>query len=266
MAAESSTIGTVGRGLVLPVGLLAVWEIASHSGLVNRQFLPPLEHVATSAWREFASGELTYALVTSLRRDLLGFALGSGVGVLVGLLLGLSRVADRIVTTWFNGLKQIALLAWIPLISLWFGFDETAKVVFIALAAAIPVILNLVEGIHATPAKLIEVGEVFRFNPLQFVLYVYVPSAVPSVLTGLHLALIYAWLATIGAEYFMAAGPGIGGLIIAGRERFDMDLVMLGIVVVGSVGFAIDRGATWLERRLIPWQRAYRRPTRRPFG
>ena len=78
----------------------------------------------------------------------------------------------------------------------------------------------------------------------------------PSLLTGLHLALIYAWLATIGAEYFMAAGPGIGGLIIAGRERFDMDLVMLGILVVGSVGFLVDRGASWLERRLIPWRAA----------
>ena len=174
--------------------------------------------------------------------------------VLVGLVLGLSRIADRIVTTWFNGIKQIALLAWIPLISLWFGFDEVAKVVFIALAAAIPVILNLVEGVHATSEKFIEVGDVFRFSRLQFVVSVYLPSAIPSLLTGLHLALIYAWLASIGAEYFMAAGPGIGGLIIAGRERFDMDLVMLGIIVVGTVGFTVDRGATWLERRLIPWR------------
>jgi sulfonate transport system permease protein len=252
----STTLRTVGRGLVLPLGLLVAWEIASHSGLVNRQFLPPLEHVGSSAWQELTSGELAQALAASLRRDLLGLALGAGAGVLAGLLLGLSRIADRILTTWFNGLKQIALLAWIPLISLWFGFDESAKVVFIALAAAIPVILNLVEGVHTTSRKLVEVGEVFCFNRLQFIIYVYLPSALPSLLTGLHLALIYAWLATIGAEYFMAAGPGIGGLIIAGRERFDMDLVMLGILVVGSVGFAIDRGANWLERRLIPWRSA----------
>jgi len=252
----ATTIRSVRRGLVLPLLLLALWEISSHSGLVNRQFLPPLENVAATAWREFTNGELVYALATSLRRDLLGFLLGSGIGVLIGLLLGLSRIADRIATTWFNGLKQIALLAWIPLISLWFGFDETAKVVFIALAAAIPVILNLVEGVHATSAKLVEVGEVFRFTSRQFVLFVYLPAAIPSLLTGLHLALIYAWLATIGAEYFMAAGPGIGGLIISGRERFEMDLVMLGIIVVGTVGFTVDRGAAWLEQKLIPWQTA----------
>lgn len=255
-AHATSASVAVRRGLVLPLLLLALWEAGSHSGLVNPQFLPPLEKVVQVAWQELESGELTFALATSLKRDLLGFALGAGIGVIVGLLLGLSHVADRIFTTWFNGLKQIALLAWIPLISLWFGFDEAAKVVFIALAAAIPVILNTVEGIKATSARLLEVGEVFKFSRLQFVRLVYLPSATPSLLTGLHLGLIYAWLATIGAEYFMAAGPGIGGLIIAGRERFEMALVMLGIVVVGLVGFGVDRSASWIERRLLTWQTA----------
>jgi len=242
------------RGLELPLVLLAAWEVGSHSGLVNPQFLPPLEKVGQVAWQELRNGELTFALATSLKRDLLGFALGSGVGIVIGLLLGLSSVADRIFTTWFNGLKQIALLAWIPLISLWFGFDETAKIVFIGLAAAIPVILNTVEGVRATSTRLLEVGDIFKFNRLQFVWSIYLPSATPSLLTGLHLGLIYAWLATIGAEYFMAAGPGIGGLIISGRERFEMALVLLGIVVVGLVGFCVDRGASWLERRLVSWR------------
>jgi sulfonate transport system permease protein len=242
------------RGIVLPLLLLAAWEGGSHSALTNPQFLPSLEKVGLVAWQEFRSGELTYALAISLKRDLLGFALGAGIGIVIGLLLGLSGIADRIFTTWFNGLKQIALLAWIPLISLWFGFDETAKIVFIALAAAIPVILNTVEGVHATSAKLLEVGAVFKFNRLQLVRLVYLPAATPSLLTGLHLGLIYAWLATIGAEYFMAAGPGIGGLIISGRERFEMALVMLGIVVVGLVGFCVDRAASWLERRLVTWR------------
>ena len=157
--------------------------------------------------------------MVSLRRDLTGFAIGTGLGVAVGLLLGLSRIADRIFTRWFNGLKQIALLAWIPLISIWFGFDESAKVVFVALAAAIPVILNIVEGIRLTSRKIIEVSEVFRFNRRQLIFLIYLPSAMPSILTGIHLALIYSWLATIGAEYFMAAGPGIGALAACYQGR-----------------------------------------------
>jgi sulfonate transport system permease protein len=242
------------RGAALPVGLLLLWELFSHSGLVNPQFLPPLEKVAATAVRELASGGIVFDLIVSLRRDLTGFAIGSALGGAVGILLGLSSVVDRIFTTWFNGLKQIALLAWIPLISIWFGFDEAAKVVFIALAASIPVILSVVEGIRGTSSKDIEVGEIFKFNRRQFIRLIYLPSALPSILTGVHLALIYSWLATIGAEYFMAAGPGIGGLIIAGRERFEMDMVLLGIVVLGAVGFTIDRLATVLEHRVIPWR------------
>jgi sulfonate transport system permease protein len=243
------------RGLALPLGLLLLWEVSSHSGLFNPQFLPPLEQVATTAWREWASGEMLSDLLISLRRDLSGFAIGTGFGVAVGLLLGLSPVFDRIFTPWFNGLKQIALLAWIPLISIWFGFDEAAKIVFVALAAAIPVILNTLEGIRLTSRKILEVGDVFKFNRRQLIALVYLPSALPSILTGLHLALIYSWLATIGAEYFMAAGQGIGGLVIAGRERFEMDLVLLGIVILGLVGFALDRLASWLEYRIVPWGR-----------
>jgi sulfonate transport system permease protein len=246
----ASSMTALRRGVVLPLLLLVAWEVGSHSGFVNPQFLPPLEKVSEVAWQELETGELIDALAASLKRDLLGFVLGAGMGVIIGLLLGLSSVADRIFTTWFNGLKQIALLAWIPLISLWFGFDEAAKIVFVALAAAIPVILNTIEGVHATSARLLEVGAVFKFNRLQLIRLIYLPAATPSLMTGLHLGLIYAWLATIGAEYFMAAGPGIGGLIISGRERFEMALVMLGILVVGLVGFAVDRSASWLERRL----------------
>jgi sulfonate transport system permease protein len=242
------------RGVALPLGLLMLWELFSHSGLVNPQFLPPLEKVVATAVRELASGELLVDLLISLRRDLTGFAIGTVLGGTIGILLGLSSIADRIFTTWFNGLKQIALLAWIPLISIWFGFDEAAKIVFIALAASIPVILNIVEGIRGTSKKDIEVGEIFQFSRWQFIRLIYLPSALPSILTGIHLALIYSWLATIGAEYFMAIGPGIGGLIIAGRERFEMDMVMLGIIVLGVVGFALDRLASSLEHRFIPWR------------
>lgn len=242
------------RGITLPIGLLVLWELASHSGLVSRQFLPPLEQVALVAWRELASGELVTGLLASLRRDLLGFVIGASAGVAFGTALGLSRIASRVVAPWFHGLRQIALLAWIPLISVWFGFDDMAKVVFIALAAAIPVALNTLEGVGNAPRELVEVGEAFRFSRAQFIRKIYLPAAVPSIVTGIHLGLIYSWLATIGAEYFMAIGPGIGGLIIAGRERFEMDLVMLGMLVIGIVGFTIDRTATAIEYRLMPWK------------
>ncbi len=178
--------------------------------------------------------------------------------MVIGTALGLSRIADRLFMPSFNGLRQIAILAWIPLISIWFGVGESAKVVFIAAAALIPVVLNTREGMRAASAQLVEVARALTFTRWQLVTRLYLPSALPSIATGVHLALIYAWVASIGSEYFMTVGPGIGGLIIAGRERFQMDLVMLGILILGigrlcdQPGRLGDRGAAYaLEAGLI---------------
>ena len=242
------------RGTVLPVVLLAVWEIASRSGAVDPRILPPLELVARTAWLQMTQEGLGHHLVASLLRDMAGFVLGAKLGVAIGTLLGLSRTADRLFTPSFNGLRQIAILAWIPLISIWFGVGEAAKVVFIMAAAFVPVVLNTVEGIRGASTHLVEVAHALTFSKWQLLTRLYLPSALPSIATGIHLALIYAWVASVGAEYFMTVGPGIGGLIIAGRERFQMDLVMLGILILGVVGFAINRGASVVEARLLRWR------------
>jgi sulfonate transport system permease protein len=242
------------RGLVLPVLLLALWEFASHMRLVDPRILPPLEQVAHTAVHQVMHEGLLGNLAASLARDMAGFGIGCLLGVIIGTALGFSRVADRLFMPSFNGLRQIAILAWIPLISIWFGVGESAKVVFIAAAALIPVVLNTREGMRAASAHLVEVARALTFTRWQLVTRLYLPSALPSIATGVHLGLIYAWVASIGSEYFMTVGPGIGGLIIAGRERFQMDLVMLGILILGGVGFAINLGASAIEARLMRWK------------
>jgi sulfonate transport system permease protein len=240
------------RGAVLPVLLLLLWETASHSGLIDPHILPPLEAVAAGA----ADPSLPGDLKASVLRYLAGFAVGSTAGVLFGGVLGLSRIAERLLLPSFDFLKQIAIFAWIPLIAMWFGVGETAKVVFIAMAAFTPVVVNTIEGIRGAPRQLLEVGAVLTFGRFQRIRRIILPAALPAIMTGLQLALIYAWLATIGAEYFMTAGPGIGGLIIDGRERFQMSEVMLGVVLLGGIGFLFARIAMALESRLLRWRQA----------
>jgi sulfonate transport system permease protein len=244
------------RGAVLPILLLAAWELTSHSGAVDPRILPPLELVAQTAFDQVVHEGLLRNLAASLLRDIAGFTLGSIIGIVIGTTLGLSRIADRVFMPSFNGLRQIAILAWIPLISIWFGVGEAAKIVFIMAAALIPVVLNTHEGMRSASTQLIEVARTLTFTRWQLITRLYLPSALPSIATGVHLALIYAWVASIGSEYFMTVGPGIGGLIIAGRERFQMDLVMLGILILGLVGFLINRGASAIENRLLRWQQA----------
>ncbi|MCJ2056933.1 ABC transporter permease [Methylobacterium sp. J-048] len=251
-----TTATRIRRGLTLPVLLLIVWEAASHGGLVDPRFLPPLERLAGTAWREATEGRLLGDLAASLARDLVGFAIGTVLGLGFGTLLGVSRGAERLLGPIFHAAKQVAVLAWIPIISVWFGFAETAKIVFVALAAFIPVALNTLEGVRSASVQLVEVGRALRFSRWQIVRRIFLPSAAPAILTGVHLALIYAWLATVAAEYFMTVGPGIGGLIIAGRERFQMDLVMLGVVILGCVGFALNQAATAIEARALRWRGA----------
>jgi sulfonate transport system permease protein len=244
------------RGFVIPAGLLVAWQLLSHTGAIDARFLPPLEDVIARFATELRTGELLRNLVASLTRDLVGFVIGSALGIAFGAVLGLSRLADHLFRPSFDALKQIALLAWIPLISIWFGFGETSKVVFITLAAFIPVALNTYEGVRGASTKLVEVGAALTFSRRQLFTRIFLPSAVPSILTGVHLALIYSWLATVAAEYFMSVGPGIGGLVVAGRERFEMDLVMLGVVILGAVGFALSRTALVVEHHLMRWRSA----------
>lgn len=124
------------RGLTIPLALLVAWEVSSRTGLVDPRFLPSLGRLAEAAWSEAVAGRLLRDLGTSLARDLAGFGIGSALGAAFGFLLGVSRAAERLLGPSFHAAKQVAVLAWIPIISVWFGFAEAAKIVFVALAAS----------------------------------------------------------------------------------------------------------------------------------
>lgn len=242
------------RGWALPLTLLLLWWAAVRFGWSTSPLLVPVARVWETAVRQVQSGALASALAASLWRDLAGFALGASGGLVFGAALGLSRRFEQLVGPTFHTVKQISLFAWIPLISVWFGLGDTAKVVFLSLAAFFPVVLNTFEGIRAVPADLLEVARVLRFSRWQVLWRVVLPSAAPSIFAGIHLGLIYAWLATLGAEYLLVAGKGIGNTLIDGRENFWMDLVIFGVIVVGLVGFTLNWIASRVERRLLAWR------------
>jgi len=242
------------RGLLIPVALLVLWTLATHLKLVNSFLVVKPELVAQRLLTELREGELLTQLGASLKRDLLGLLLGSTVGLLVGGAMGLSRASDALLGPTFHAAKQVAIFAWIPLMSVWLGSGEPAKVVFIALAAFYPVVINTYQGIHGVAREYLEVARAFRFSRWQVLRKVVLPSALPSIFAGLHLGLIYAWLGTIGAEYLLAPGYGIGNLMISGRESFAMDKVLLGVLIVGAVGAALNELATRLEQRLLRWR------------
>lgn len=242
------------RGWVLPALILLVWWWAVASGWSTSPLLVSPGAVWDRAVQQFSSGELAVALSASLWRMAWGFAIGSAIGLVFGVLLGGSRWFDRLVGPSFHTLKQISLFAWIPMLSMWFGLGDGAKIAFVAMAAFFPVVLNTFEGIRSVPRESIEVARVFDFSPWQLLTRVIATSAAPSVFTGIQLSLIYTWLATLGAEYLLASGKGIGNTLIDGREHFEMDLVLFGVVVIGLVGFVLNAVLGALEKRLLAWR------------
>jgi sulfonate transport system permease protein len=242
------------RGLVVPVSLLALWYLATAYKWVNPLLLAQPHKVITRAISEYSENDLVGQLLASLRRDLFGFVLGSSAGLLVGGAMGMSRLAERLFGPSFNAAKQVALFAWLPLLSVWCGTGETAKVVFVALSAFYPVVLNTCEGFGSVSRDYLEVARVFRFTRGQVIRRVMLPAAAPSIFAGMHLALIYAWLGTLGAEYLLSAAPGIGNLMTDGREQFAMDKVMLGIIIVGAVGASINALAESIEAHALRWR------------
>ncbi|MDR3427494.1 MULTISPECIES: ABC transporter permease [Silvimonas] len=243
------------RGWVLPLALLLAWWALFASGrITNPLFVAPGKVLAT-AWQLSSTGELWQALGASLLRDLAGFALGTLAGVALGTVLGLSRLLENLIAPTFHAFKQVSIFAWVPLISLWFGLGDPAKIAFIALAAFWPSFLNTFEGVRGVSRELVEVARVFAYNRLQLVWRVVLPAALPSVFSGIYLSLIFAWLATLGAEYLLTSGRGIGNLLTDGQEHFLMDYVVLGVLVVGLVGYGFAVVASRIEQHLLRWQR-----------
>ncbi|WP_321795322.1 ABC transporter permease [Caballeronia sp. J97] len=253
---EAGTVKGSWRGAVLPILALAAWWFVSRGAQAGHGVMVSPAQVWDTAVEQVRSGALVRALSASLARELTGFAIGTSLGLALGALLGISKLANRAIAPSFNTFKQVSLFAWIPLISVWFGLGDVAKVVFLSLAALVPVVMHTSDGIRAVPANWLDVARAYRYGRLQTLAHVVLPAALPSIFTGVYLALIYSWLATLGAEYLLVAGSGIGNTLVDGSEQFRMDLVVFGVIVVGFTGWALNAFARGVQRRWFGASRA----------
>ncbi len=228
------------RGVVVPVICAAIWVAASASGRWNPHLLVPPRQLAGAFVESAKNADFWLAVSSSLLRLAVGWTIGSLAGVLLGIAIGASRLAERFAAPSLNSVRQVALFAWIPLLTAWFGDGDTAKTILIALAAFFPAALNTEIGCREAPASLIEVGRVFEFGYWARIRRIILPSARPSIVAGLQIALTSAWIGTIGAEYLIDQGAGLGVFLASARMDNRMDVVLVCIVALGLIGFVLS--------------------------
>ncbi|UXY16055.1 ABC transporter permease [Chitiniphilus purpureus] len=244
------------RGLVLPAVFLTVWALVTQAGWVDTRLIVPPEKVLAVAWDYVAGGTFLKALAASLWRDGAGFVTGAAAGILLGSLLGVSRWAERLLGPTFHAVRQISLFAWIPLLSIWLGYNDTSRIVFVAVSVFYPVTLATFDGVRSITRAQLEVAQVYAFTGAQRFTRLILPAASPQIIAGLNLGLVYAWLATIGAEFLLPAygEVGLGDTVIRGRAAFNVELVVFGMVLIGTVGALLNQLATRLEARALRWR------------
>ena len=248
----------VQRGLpwAVPVLILIGWELASTRGWLSTRVLPEPLAVATAFWNLLRSGQLWQHVAVSSMRALAGLAIGGGLGLLLGLLTGSVRVFETLLDTSMQMLRNIPALALIPLVILWFGIEETAKVFLIALGVFFPIYLNTFHGIRSVDRQLIEMARSYGLSGGALWRHVILPGALPSVLVGLRFSLGLMWVLLIVAET-ISAQSGIGYLTMNAREFLQTDVVLVGILLYAALGKLADVLAKALERWWLPWHPGY---------
>lgn len=241
-------------GWTSPLLLLAVWSLATALDWAPEQILVSPRQVLHTAWEMVTSGELEQHLSISLVRLLAGFGVGSLAGIGFGLMLGLSPRLRVYAAPTFDVLRQMPSVALIPLFILLFGIGESFKIFIVIKATFFIVALAVHDAIAGLSKRYLEVAAMFRLTRWQVMRVVILPAIVPATLTGVRIALSRSWMVLVGAE-LLAADSGLGQMMEMGRQMFRLDIVMVGVVLTGLIGFLLDRGFRWLEAHLMRWQR-----------
>jgi sulfonate transport system permease protein len=252
----SRAVARNGKGLIIPIALLLIWEAAAQAGLTKPNLLPAPSVVVGAAARLAATGELITHIGVTLSRVFIGFALGAGIATLLGGLTGYSRTWRELLDPLLQSLRSIPSIAWVPLFILWLGIYEASKITLIAVGVFFPVYLSLMSGIQNVDRKLVEVGRVYNFSGLRLVRKVLLPATLPSYIVGLRGGLGLGWMFVVAAEY-MGASEGVGYLLLDGQQTGRAAIIIAAIVLFAILGKSTDAILAAVGRRLISWQDSF---------
>lgn len=237
-------------GALLPVALLALWQLTTAAGVFSAVQLPGPGAVVDAARGLLQRDELLAHVHISTQRVLIGFAIGATIGVSLGALVGLSRVADLLLAPTIGALRAVPSLAWVPLLILWMKIGEDSKITLIAIGATFPVFTTVYLALRHVDRQVLEAARAFGLHRLRLLYTVQLPAVVPAVFSGLRLALAQAWLFLVAAE-LIASSQGLGYLLTDSQNNGRTDRLLLAIVMLAALGKASDAALGVVERQAI---------------
>ncbi|SAK89058.1 binding-protein-dependent transport system inner membrane protein [Caballeronia hypogeia] len=241
---------------IVPALVVLLWEAAARLGVIAPQVLPAPSRVVETALDMARSGDLFVHLGVSLLRAAAGFVIGGALGLALGILVGFSPLAQALLDRPIQMVRAVPFLAMLPLVIVWFGVGEIAKIFLVSLAVLFPVYINTMLGIRQIDPKLMELAKVVGLGRAAIVRRIILPGAMPSILTGVRYALAHAWLALVIAET-LATTKGIGFLAMDAREFLNTNVILLTMIIYAIIGVAADALVRLLEARFLSWHANY---------
>ncbi|WHH61696.1 ABC transporter permease [Petroclostridium sp. X23] len=244
--------------MVSILSFLFIWQMAVQSGIISQKLLPTPSKVFALLFEKFTSPNPDGAVIqvnimVSLSVALTGLLSAIVIGAPLGLLMGWYKSVDRFVRPLFEIVRPIPPIAWIPLTILWVGVGLEAKAMIIFFSAFVPCVINSYTGVKGTNQTLINVAKTFGASNFVTFVKVGVPSAMPMVFAGIRIALGNAWGTLVAAE-LLAANAGLGYMIAMGRQFARPDVIVLGMVTIGVLGFGFTYIFTKIENIVVRWR------------
>ncbi|MEM7652093.1 MAG: ABC transporter permease subunit [Pseudomonadota bacterium] len=243
--------------ILIVAALLILWLISSIFQLVEPFYWPSIGATIDRVVKLVSEGFRNFALWEhvgiSVFRVLTGVAIGAAVGIPLGFAMGLSSVARGLFDPIVEFMRPIPPLALIPLIILWFGIDEVAKIFLLFLASLFIMTIAARAGVSSVQISKVHAAYTLGASNFQILRHVILPNSLPEIFTGLRTSMGVCWGTVVAAE-LVAADKGVGSMIMIAKNFLQTDTVVIGIIIIGIIGYSIELLMRWLERKLVPWK------------
>lgn len=248
---------------IVPVIIIVGWEIFSRSGILPEALLPAPSRVM-KAWADWVfatdgntqtySGHWIYDTAASALRVFAGFGIALVLGVFLGLIIGWNRRVERLIEPTLQMLRPIPPVAWIPLAIIWFGIADKPAIFLVFLGAFFPILVSTIHGVKTCDKNLLRAGAMVGGKQSQLLRYIVFPAALPSIFSGLRIAIGSAWMLTVTAE-MVAVKSGVGYVLWDSYYFLRYDIVMAAMASIGLLGFVSDWVIKMIAARVLRWQR-----------